>query len=501
MRKEIEIPLEDTPEGEARRLATLLEISQVLTDTVHFEDSLDQVEEIVERHPSVISFHVLVPDRGRQKRGGEILPLDKTAIDRVIQSGEATIANRTRRDFSGIRGILDEYTLIAIPVVSNSHPVGATVARLVYRHNRNFQRALKFFRVVSSMIGQSYDVNRLTKAERERLMEENTHLRGELRERYDFSRIIGNSQQMREVCQRVRQVARADTTVLIRGESGTGKELIAHAIHYNSLRSGEPFIRVSCAALPETLIESELFGHEKGSFTGAQQQKPGRFEMAGRGTLFLDEIGELAPALQVKLLRVLQEREFERVGGTSTLEFRARLVAATNKNLEEAIVKGIFRDDLYYRLNVFSIFVPPLRERKSDILLLAEHFLDKYSRKHSKAIRRISTPAIDMLTSYHWPGNVRELENAIERAILVCDGYVIHSRHLPPTLQTAESSNTEPRVNLGEAVAAFEKDLIQDALKSTRGNRAQAARLLSTTERIIGYKVRKYAIDCQRFRT
>jgi Nif-specific regulatory protein len=229
-------------------------------------------------------------------------------------------------------------------------------------------------------------------------------------------------------------------------------------------------------------------------------QKKGRFELADGGSLFLDEIGDLATTLQVKLLRVLQEREFERVGGTQTLRANVRLIAATNKNLEEAIAQGGFREDLYYRLNVFTVFVPPMRERKSDILLLADHFLEKYSREHSRNIRRISTPAIDMLVSYHWPGNVRELENAIERAVLVCDGHVIHAHHLPPTLQTAEASGTLSTINLNEAVAAYEKDLIQDALKSTRGNRAKAARLLSTTERIIGYKVRKYRIDCHRFR-
>jgi Nif-specific regulatory protein len=199
-------------------------------------------------------------------------------------------------------------------------------------------------------------------------------------------------------------------------------------------------------------------------------------------------------------LRVLQEREFERVGGTQTLRVNVRLIAATNKDLDGAIADGSFREDLYYRLNVFSVFVPPLRERKPDILLLADHFLEKYAREHGKNIRRISTPAIDMLVSYHWPGNVRELENAIERAILVCDGHVIHSHHLPPTLQTAEASDTMVRVNLSDAVAAYEKDLIQDTLKSTRGNRAKTARLLGSTERIIGYKVRKYGIDCRRFR-
>jgi Nif-specific regulatory protein len=299
----------------------------------------------------------------------------------------------------------------------------------------------------------------------------------------------------------VAQVARTNTTVLIRGESGTGKELIAQAIHYNSLRAKKPFIKVSCAALPETLIESELFGYEKGAFTGAQDRRKGRFELAQGGTLFLDEIGDIHLPTQVKLLRVLQEREFERLGGTEVVKVNVRLVAATNKDMEQAIADGTFREDLFYRLNVFVIFIPPLRERKPDVLLLADHFLQRFASEHGKDIRRISTPAIDMLTAYHWPGNVRELQNVIERAVLVCDGQVVHAHHLPPTLQTAEASGTVMNVSLGEAMSAYERDLIQDALKSTRGNRAKAARLMRTTDRIFNYKVRKLGIDWKRFKT
>jgi len=321
-----------------------------------------------------------------------------------------------------------------------------------------------------------------------------------LREKYDFSHIVGTSNPMRQVYDQVTQVARSNATVLLRGESGTGKEMIANAIHYNSLRSKRPFVKINCAALPDTLIESELFGHEKGAFTGADRSKKGRFELAEGGTLFLDEIGDLPLQTQIKLLRVLQEREFERLGGSETIKTNIRLITATNKNLEEAIAKGQFREDLYYRLNVFTIFLPPLRERKPDILLLAEHFLEKYEKEHGKRIRRISTPAIDMLMSYHFPGNVRELENAIERAVLVCDSNVIHGHHLPPTLQTAEVSGTVTKLTLSSAVEAFERDLIQDTLKSTGGNIASAARQLDSTERILGYKIKKYGIDTMRFR-
>jgi Nif-specific regulatory protein len=288
--------------------------------------------------------------------------------------------------------------------------------------------------------------------------------------------------------------------VLIRGESGTGKELIAHAIHYNSLRAEavrEGQLR-GAARQPDRIRAVRI---RKGAFTGAQQRKKGRFELAEGGTLFLDEIGDVNLGTQVKLLRVLQEREFERLGATETVKINVRLIAATNQDMEKVLAEGKFREDLYYRLNVFTIFVPPLRDRKADMLLLADYFVEKFSREHGKIIKRISTPAIDMLMAYHWPGNVRELENALERSVLVCDGQVIHGHHLPPSLQTAESSGTVTRVSMTDAVSAYEKDLIQDALKTTRGNRAKAARLLATTERVFNYKVRKYGIDSARFRT
>ncbi len=362
------------------------------------------------------------------------------------------------------------------------------------------ERTAKLITVISAMIGQSLRIERAVHGERQKLIDENSHLRQELKEKHDFSHMIGTSNPIKHVYDQVSQVARSNATVLLRGESGTGKEMIANAIHYNSLRSKRPLIKLNCAALPDTLIEAELFGHEKGAFTGAERFKKGRFDMAEGGTLFLDEIGDLPLQTQIKLLRVLQEREFERLGGTETIKTNIRLITATNKNLEEAIAKGEFREDLYYRLNVFTIFLPPLRERRSDILLLAEHFLEKYEQEHGKRIRRISTPAIDMLMAYHFPGNVRELENAIERAVLVCDSSVIHSHHLPPTLQTAEVSGTVTNLTLKSAVEAFERGLIQDTLKSTRGNIAKAARQLDSTERILAYKISNYGIDPKRFR-
>jgi len=313
--------------------------------------------------------------------------------------------------------------------------------------------------------------------------------------------LLGTSAPMRAIHELISQVAPSDATVLISGESGTGKELVAAEIHKASKRSAGPLIKVNCSALPESVIESELFGHEKGSFTGAIGLRKGRFEMANGGTLFLDEIGELSTAIQVKLLRVLQEREIERIGGSETIKVDVRLIAATNRDLEAEIKAGRFREDLYYRLYVFPILVPPLRERKSDIMLLADHFTEKYSRKNDKPIKRISSPAIDLFTSYHWPGNVRELENCIERAVILSTDMVIHSYHLPPSLQSAQSTHTEPTTTLEAALSRLEKELIVEALKISSGNMASAARRLGITERQIGLRVHHYGINWRQYRT
>ena len=508
----------DGTASEIRRLSTLLEASQALSGTLDLKAALHRVLEVLGQQHSALRSAVLLRQEdsgppevaaldGRLARGPTVrTPVLTGVVTRVLESGKPVVVPQVSREpllgggTARPQTAAEELSHVCVPISLNRTTVGVLAVDLGFKPGRDFERYVKFLGVVASMISQSIKVQRLVEAERERLREENIHLRQELRERYDFSNILGTSGPMRQVYEQIAQVARANATVLIRGESGTGKELIAHAIHYNSLRANKPFVKVSCAALPDSLIESELFGYEKGAFTGAMARRKGRFELAEGGTLFLDEIGDVNIATQVKLLRVLQAREFERLGGSETIKANVRLVAATHKDLERMIAEGTFREDLIYRLNVFTIFVPPLRERKSDVLLLADHFLEKFSREHGKTIKRISTPAIDMLTSYHWPGNVRELENCIERAVLVCDGHVVHAHHLPPTLQTAEGSSTVTNVPLKDALAAYERDLIQDALKTTRGNRAKAARLLSTTERIINYQVKKYAIDWRRFR-
>jgi Nif-specific regulatory protein len=313
--------------------------------------------------------------------------------------------------------------------------------------------------------------------------------------------MIGNSRAMQTVHHSIEQVAGSKSTVLIRGESGVGKELVAHAIHSRSPRAAKAFVKINCAALPDGIVESELFGHERGAFTGAIAMRKGRFELAHKGTIFLDEIGELPLQTQAKLLRILQEREFERVGGSETLRCDVRVVAATNRPLEEFVEEGRFRQDLYYRLNVFPIYVPALRERKTDILQLADFFVEKYNKANGKEIRRISTPAIDMLMSYHWPGNVRELENCIERASLLATDDVIHGFHLPPTLQTSPEDPLENRSTLQAALDGVEREMILDVLKNHHGNMAAAARQLGLTERIMGLRIKKYSIDPLNFRT
>jgi len=506
--------------AEIRKLSDLLEVSRTLSSTLNLKAALARVLEILEEHHRTLSGGIMLLDEGT----GELAIEAASGIDsqtarrsrykvgegitgRVVQSGKPVVVPQVSREplFLNRTGVLkksgrDEATFICVPIAADTRTVGALGVTLPYEPEVGYDREAKFFGIVASMVGQAVRVHRLIEAERQGLLQENRQLRQELRERYDFRNIVGNSRPMQNVYEQVAQVASTATTVLIRGESGTGKEMIAHAIHYSSPRADKPFVKVSCGALPESLIESELFGHEAGAFTDARAQKKGRFELANGGTLFLDEVGEVSLSTQVKLLRVLQEREFERLGGVQPIKVNVRLITATNKDLEAAVKQGAFREDLYYRLNVFSIFLPPLRERRPDILLLADHFVEKYAAAHGKDVRRIATTAIDMMMSYHWPGNVRELENCIERAVLVCDGGVIHGHHLPPTLQTAEVSGTLPRVALESAVDGFEKDLIVDALKTARGNRAKAARLLDTTERIIGYKVRKYEIDCSRFK-
>ncbi|HEY5648589.1 MAG TPA: sigma-54 dependent transcriptional regulator, partial [Nitrospiria bacterium] len=320
-------------------------------------------------------------------------------------------------------------------------------------------------------------------------------LRAEVDQKYQPDNLIGKSRAMKEVFLKIRQIADARSTVLITGESGTGKEMVARALHYNSIRRRERFIAINCASIPETLIESELFGHEKGAFTDATSRKLGQFEEAQGGTLFLDEIGELTPPIQAKLLRVLQTKQFTRLGGTQTIEVDVRLITATNRNLEDLLHQGALREDLYYRINVLSIHLPPLRDRKEDIPSLAHHFLAQKSLTEKSRLKTLGRDTLAALMHYDWPGNVRELENVIEQAFTFSSGNLIGLEDLPPNLQKKRRANTLKdralggQVSLGDAVKAFERDVIETALKKSNQVQTRAAHLLGITRRILKYKM------------
>ncbi len=445
---------------------------------------------------------------GLSKRQRELgkYRLGEGITGKVIESGSPAVIpiiskNPMFLNKTGARTDLKnkDISFICVPIKIGSEIIGALSADRLFANTISLDEELRLLSVIAKMIAQSVKLRQDFQEKNNRLIEENLRLQEELKNLVSPRNIIGNSAAMNHIYQLIHQVAKSSSTVLIRGESGTGKELIANAIHFNSLRASNAFVKVNCAALPESIIESEFFGHEKGAFTGALNQRKGRFELADNGSIFLDEIGDLSPHLQIKLLRVLQEKEFERVGGSQTIKVNARIIAATSRNLEKYLSEEKFREDLYYRLNVFPIHLPPLRERKTDIPALADCFVEKFNKANNKNIRRISTPAIDMLMAYHWPGNIRELENCIERAVLLSSDDVIHSHHLPPTLQTAEESGTTFKGALDDRLNRLEKELILDALKSANGNITKAAQLLGVTERIMGLRVKKYSIEPKRF--
>lgn len=426
---------------------------------------------------------------------------------RVIKAGRPMVvpqidAEPLFLDRTGARNGIDhsKISFLCVPIKDQARVIGALSVDCTYEETSSLEDDVRLLAVISTLIAQKVALLERIRREKDQLQEENLRLRKELNKKYSFTNIVGNSRKMQEVFYLISQVAKSNANVLLLGESGTGKELVANAIHYNSLRGGKPLVKVNCAALPTNLIEAEMFGYEKGAFTGANRTKSGKFELADKGTIFLDEIGSLALESQGKLLRVLQEKEFERLGGTRTIKVNIRLVAATNRALAQAVEDGNFREDLFYRLNVYPIYLPALKEREADLLLLADYFLEKYAAEYEKDIKRISTPAIDALTQYHWPGNVRELENCIERAILLCEDQVIHSYHLPPTLQTAKETGTQPAQSLKDAVDRFEREMLLEALKNSRGNMRKAATALKTTERIFGYKIQKYNINAKRYR-
>jgi len=498
----------------AAEVQLLSDVAKALAESLHLEETLTSILRSLDTHlrlrrgtitlldPETEMIHIKVAHglSERSKSRGSY-KIGEGITGRVVQTGEAIVVPDIARDPRFLhrtksRKVGDgrKIAFFCVPIKLEGKTVGALSVDRQAGRGDDFDASLRLLHIISTMVAQAIKLNKLVESERKLLQDENIRLRRELKTRFDVHNMVGTSNAMREVYRLIEQVADSNATVLVRGESGTGKDLVAHAIHYNSLRADKPFIKVNCTAMPETLLESELFGHEKGAFTGAVERKLGRFERANGGTIFLDEIGDFPPHLQVKLLRVIQFREFERVGGVETIKANVRIIVATHKDLEKQIKEGDFREDLYYRINVFPIFLPPLRERKDDIMLMADHFLERYSAENGKRITRISTPAIEMLTRYHWPGNIRELENCIERSVLLCEDDVIRSEHLPPSLQMIRKDDTSIKASFTEIVANKERELIVDALKKCGGQQRKAAKELGLTERILGYKIKKYNI-------
>ena len=392
----------------------------------------------------------------------------------------------------------ENIAFLCVPIKFKTEILGVlSVDRLFGSKGISFEEDLRLLKIIASLIAQSVKLHREVEREREALLEEKAQLTQQLKGRYRVENIIGSSDSMQEVFGAIHRVAPSKANVLLRGESGTGKELVARAIHYMSQRSKGPFIKFNCASIPEGLLESELFGHEKGAFTGAMAMRKGRFELAHGGTIFLDEIGDLPLTLQPKILRVLQEMEFERVGGERTMKVDVRLIAATSRNLEEYVAAGRFREDLYYRLNVVPILLPALRERREDISVLAEHFLKKYNEENANTVT-ISSEVLNVFMDYDWPGNVRELENTIERLVVMSHEKVASLQDLPLAIKERSLRSRYPvqiKDALPSAIEEIEKTKILDALKKTGWVQAKAARVLGLTPRQIGYKIKKYNLE------
>ncbi|MFH0984960.1 MAG: nif-specific transcriptional activator NifA [Candidatus Omnitrophota bacterium] len=508
---------------EIQELSVLFEITRHMTAPVPIEDrmrkALDVLHEKMGMHRGTLTLldadgesltieiahglDDLAKKKGRYKIGEGI-------TGKVVEAGEPIAVpnigeeplflNRTgaRKDFRRNR-----IAFICVPIKIDQETIGALSVDRLFEGNVSLDEDLRLLTIISSILAQTVASYRLREKERTKLQTENVELKRELAKKFHPTNIVGKSKRMEEVYEAIEMVSQTRSTVLLRGETGTGKELVAHAIHYGSHRAKGPFVKVSCAALPETLLESELFGYEKGAFTGAVSKKQGRFELANGGTLFLDEIGDISASMQVKLLRALQEREFERVGGVQTIRVDVRVIAATNRDLEKAIRENQFREDLYYRLNVVPILLPPLRERREDIPLLVAHFLKKSVLENGKKVKYVSDKGMEYLMNYSWPGNIRELGNAVERAVIHCKTDTLEAELFPipgpkghPITvqlkpQGTEGKSEEAR-DLPGAVEELEKHMIQEALHTHGGNQRKAAKALGVTERILGYKIRTY---------
>lgn len=422
-------------------------------------------------------------------------------------SNEPLFLNRTGARTNLPKG---EISFIGVPVILLEKPVGVLTADRLFDTEISFEEDIRFLTVVAMLIAQFLNLHENIADKEKLLIEENLSLKAELKNRFSFHNIIGQSKTMQEIFRYIEKVAPSRATALLLGESGTGKELVAGAIHHASPRQSHPFIKVNCAALPDTLLESELLGHEKGAFTGAISTKKGKFELADGGTLFLDEIGELPLPLQAKLLRVLQEKQFERLGGSRTIHVDVRIIAATNKSLDKAVREKTFREDLYYRLNVVPVVLPPLRDRQEDLPLLIEYFLKESNRANKKRVK-LTKKVMEMLLEYNWPGNVRELQNLIERVVIMSEGDLIELQDMPSYIHTAPDLPAES-TGIGAVIAPsgeqspadsvshgfhlrdLERQEVENALRRNGWVQARAARALGLTQRQIGYKIKKYGL-------
>jgi len=490
-------------------LSAFLEVSKVLNSSFELEKNLSRTMRVLgdflemergsvflldrkSKELKIVAAHGLTKEqieRGKYRIGEGI-------VGRVLEKGSPMIISNVEKEplflnKTGARIGKDGISFLCVPIMFKGESIGVlSVDRIFKDKTTTISEDIRVIEVIASIIAQYVILwNHYNETELEK-----ENLKRELKGRYSLPNIIGNSDRMQEVFASVHRVAESKATVILYGESGTGKELIAKAIHYMSPRAKKPFIKFNCASIPEGLLESELFGHEKGAFTGAINPRKGRFELANGGTILLDEVGDLPINLQPKILRVLQEKEFERVGGEKTIKVDVRLIAATSRNLEELVSKGKFREDLFYRLNVVPLFMPPLRDRKEDIPLLTDFFLERYNKENSKEIS-ISPESVKILMDYSWPGNVRELENTIERLVVMSAGTVIKPQELPVNLKLPSPGELLQKESLQAGIEDIERSSILDALEKSGWVQAKAARMIGLTPRQIGYKIKKYRIS------
>ena len=499
----------------ALEIPVLQEITAAIVRERNIRRLLEQILAILERRMGMLrgTFTLLEGDE-LSIAASHGLDAEEAALGRyrmgegitghVAQTGRAHVVRDIHKDSrflnrTGARDDKKPTAFICVPLVHLGQVIGTlSIDRYFHGEDDILEKDVALLEIIANITADAASVLLEEREERETLLEENRKLRNLLSG--NPGEMIGNCREMRAVYEQIHQVAASDATVLVRGASGTGKELVARAIQRFSLRKDKPFITLNCAALPENLVESELFGHEKGAFTGAVTRRIGRAEAADGGTLFLDEIGDLTIPIQVKLLRFLQERTFSRVGSNEELHSDVRFIAATSRNLEDLMAKKLFREDLYYRLSVFPIQMPDLAHRTGDIILLAEHFMGKMNVKYSKNVTKLSTPAVNMLLAYQWPGNVRELENCIERAVLTATDDTIRGYNLPPSLQNDDYGDErldsyESVKTLDEQLRVFEKRVMEEALRRHKGNRSAAGRELGISPRMMNYRLNRLGIN------